>query len=72
MDPMTATTYEVQGMTCGHCVRAVTEEISGLDGVQSVEVSLEDGSAVVAGDPDPDAVRAAVAEAGYAVTAIRP
>ncbi len=68
---MTATTYDVQGMTCGHCVRAVTEEISGLEGVSSVDVDLEQGTAVVAGDADPEAVRAAVTEAGFEVTGIR-
>lgn len=65
------TTYEVQGMTCDHCVRAVTEEVGAVDGVESVEVSLEQGAAVVTGDADPEAVRAAVAEAGYEVVGVR-
>ncbi len=72
MDGMSATTYDVQGMTCGHCVRSVTEEISQVEGVTSVEVSLEAGTASVAGEADPEAVRAAVTEAGYEVTGIRP
>ena len=71
---MSSTTYDVQVMTCGHCVRSVTEEIEGIDGVTSVDVSLEAGVAVVDGDADVDveAVRAAVAEAGYQVTGVRP
>jgi len=40
---MTTTTYAVTGMTCEHCVRAVTEELSGLDGVSQVEVDLVPG-----------------------------
>jgi len=71
MAGMTTTTYDVQGMTCGHCVRSVTEEISEVDGVTSVEVSLDDGTAVVSGDADPGAVREAVVEAGYEVTGQR-
>ena len=68
---MTITTYDVKGMTCGHCVRSVTEEISQVDGVSSVEVDLEAGTAAVTGEADPAAVKAAVTEAGYEVTAVR-
>ena len=64
------TTYEVQGMTCDHCVRAVTEEVGAVDGVESVDVSLEQGAAVVTGDADPEAVRAAVTEAGFEVVGV--
>lgn len=65
---MTTTTYRVSGMTCEHCVRAVTEEIGDLDGVAAVSVDLvpEGVSAVtVTGDPGEPAVAAAVDEAGY-------
>jgi copper chaperone CopZ len=68
---MTATIYDVRGMTCGHCVRALTDEIGEVAGVASVDVSLEQGTAAVSGDPDPEAVRAAVAEAGYEVIGVR-
>jgi len=68
---MTTTTYDVKGMTCAHCVSSVTEEISEVEGVSAVEVDLESGRAVVTGDPDVEAVKAAVAEAGYEVTGIR-
>ena len=68
---MTTTTYDVKGMTCGHCVRSVTEEITGVEGVSAVDVDLEAGTATVTGDAAPDAVKAAVVEAGFEVTAAR-
>lgn len=62
-------TYTVKGMTCDHCVRAVTEEVAKVGGVTGVEVDLASGRVTVsAGGPvDDDAVRAAVEEAGYEV-----
>ena len=68
---MSATaTFTVSGMTCGHCVTSVKEEVSEISGVTEVEVDLETGRVVVvSSNPvDPAAVRAAVDEAGYAVT----
>jgi copper ion binding protein len=64
---MTTTTWTVEGMTCQHCVTAVTEEVSALPGVTSVNVELESGSVVVesAGAIERDAIAAAVDEAGY-------
>jgi copper chaperone CopZ len=62
---MTTTTYTVTGMTCGHCVAAVTKEIEALAGVVQVEVQLEAAIAVVTGTASTDAVLAAVVEAGY-------
>jgi copper chaperone len=66
---MTTTTYSVSGMTCGHCVSAVTEELSKLDGVTEVQVDLAAGTATVTSDQplDDEAVRNAVDEAGYEV-----
>ena len=65
---MSETTYTVTGMTCGHCAAAVTEEVSAVPGVQSVEVSVEAGTVLVRGDGvDAEQVRAAVDEAGYVV-----
>jgi copper chaperone len=60
-------TWTVSGMTCEHCVASVTEEVSELAGVTSVEVTLETGALVVTADPAlaDDVVRAAVEEAGY-------
>jgi copper chaperone CopZ len=64
---MTTTTYRVDGMTCGHCVSAVTQELSKLPTVTSVDVQLETGEVTVASDTplELDDVRAAVDEAGY-------
>ena len=60
-------TYTVTGMTCGHCVSAVTEEISAIDGVSDVRVDLGSGAVTVTSDGplSEEAVRAAVDEAGY-------
>lgn len=61
-------TYTVTGMTCGHCEMSVREEVSEVAGVAAVEVSHETGALTVSGEGfSDDAVRAAVAEAGYAV-----
>ncbi|MFD5870692.1 heavy-metal-associated domain-containing protein [Streptomyces sp. NPDC060322] len=59
--------YEVKGMTCGHCEGAVSEEISGLEGVTSVTAEAGSGRVTVASATPltDDAVRAAVDEAGY-------
>jgi len=59
--------YTVLGMTCDHCVLSVTEEVSELAGVQNVDVELASGRLVVTGDASEQAVRDAVAEAGYEV-----
>lgn len=60
-------TWTVAGMTCGHCVASVTEEILEIDGVDTVEVDLGTGSVVVGSAValDEASVEAAVAEAGY-------
>lgn len=62
-------TYTVTGMTCGHCVNSVTEEVSAIDGVSDVQVDLDSGSVTVTSTTDitEDSVRAAVEEAGYAL-----
>ena len=58
--------YTVRGMTCSHCVSSVREEVAEVDGVESVDVDLASGRlTVTGGDIDDDAIRAAVAEAGY-------
>ena len=63
----TTATYTVTGMTCGHCVSAVTEELNRLPGVRDVQIDLATGAVTVASDgPLPiDEVRTAVDEAGY-------
>jgi copper chaperone CopZ len=70
---MTTTTLHVTGMTCGHCVKAVTEELSAVEGVEGVDVDLVAGgtSAVTvrsAGPVSAEALCAAVDEAGYQLT----
>ena len=63
----TTETYDVVGMTCDHCVRSVTEEVSALEGVSEVEVDLASGKVhVTTREPiTTEQVREAVAEAGY-------
>ncbi|GAA2195642.1 heavy-metal-associated domain-containing protein [Micromonospora lupini] len=63
--------YAITGMTCAHCVSAVTDELSALPGVRQVQVDLTSGTATVTSDsPLPDeSVRAAVDEAGYVLDA---
>ncbi|MFG2110216.1 heavy-metal-associated domain-containing protein [Micromonospora sp. AP08] len=65
--PPVVQTYAVTGMTCEHCVRAVTEELSALPGVDEVRIDLATGTATVtSAAPLPvESVRAAVDEAGY-------
>ena len=65
---MSTRTYTVEGMTCGHCVGAVTGEVSKVSGVTDVRVDLEAKTVTVTGDGiDDAAVAAAVDEAGYTV-----
>ena len=61
------TEYTVTGMTCQHCVNAVTNEVDGIDGVTGVDVDLDSGRVSVRSEQPVDdaAVRAAVDEAGY-------
>lgn len=65
----TTSTWTVTGMTCGHCVASVTEELEEIDGVEQVEVTLEDGRVEVTSGRElsRDEVEAAVTEAGYAL-----
>ncbi len=64
-----AAAYTVTGMTCGHCVTAVSDELAKLPGVTGVDVDLASGRVLVVSDePLADAaVRAALDEAGYEV-----
>jgi copper ion binding protein len=67
----TTQTYRVNGMTCDHCVRAVSGEVGRIAGVRRVDVDLASGTVTVESDQPltDDAVRAAVEEAGYEVAA---
>lgn len=60
----------VEGMTCGHCVRAVTEELNALDGVEVVDIDLREGGTSLVriastGSVTDDALATAIDEAGY-------
>ena len=70
------TVLEVEGMTCGHCVSAVTEELDAIKEVSKVSVVLRNGGTsevtVVSDTPlEEPVLRAAVDEAGYTLTAVR-
>ncbi|MEJ2173424.1 MAG: cation transporter [bacterium] len=62
---MRATTLKVSGMTCNHCVSAVTKALAKVPGVESADVSLEKAQAVVKGSANAQALIAAVKEEGY-------
>ena len=66
---MTTQTFTVTGMSCDHCVRAVTDEVAKVPGAEDVSVDLAAGSVTVrsAAGLDPAQVAAAVDEAGYEV-----
>lgn len=61
---------QVVGMTCGHCVNAIQQEVSAVAGVTDVDVDLAAGTVKVIGDAQVDAVVAAIDEAGYEVAGI--
>ena len=62
--------YSVPGVSCGHCSAAIVDAVGGLPGVRSVDVDLDARRVSVAGEGlDDAAVRAAIAEAGYAAAA---
>lgn len=67
--PSTISEWQVQGMTCGHCVASVTEELTELTGVESVDVELETGRVTITSSTElpREDVEAAVTEAGYAL-----
>ncbi|HDQ39756.1 MAG TPA: copper chaperone [Desulfonatronum sp.] len=63
------TTITIKGMSCQHCVSAVTKALSGIDGIQDVQVSLEKDQATFTETRpvDPEVIRTAVKKAGYEV-----
>ncbi len=70
------TVIDVEGMTCHHCVKAVTTEVAKIDGVLDIDVVLHVGNlseVTVTSEAvlDPEALREAVDEAGYEIAAIR-
>ena len=67
---MSTQTFTVTGMTCGHCVSSVTEEVGEIPGVTDVQVDLASGALTVTAESELDraTVAAAVEEAGYALS----
>jgi copper chaperone CopZ len=63
----TTATYTVEGMTCNSCVNKVTNAVSGIDGVNDVDVDVSNGTLEISGHIDDAAIRAAVAQAGYKI-----
>lgn len=63
------TILKVEGMSCSHCVRAVTSALEELPGVESAQVSLEEKTAAVShsGEVGLDRMKSAIEEAGYEV-----
>ena len=66
---MTTTQIKVSGMTCGHCVNSVTEELETISGVTQVNIDLESGNVTIESgtELDADQIEAAIKEAGYEV-----
>jgi len=62
---------EIEGMSCGHCVKAVDDALKQVVGVTGVTVSLAERQAVVEGEADAALLKAAVEEAGYTVRDVR-
>ena len=74
MSTTSTTTVSVSGMTCGHCVSSVSEELESLDGVEAVDVDLNAGGVSTvtitsSQELSPSEIGEAVAEAGYLVVA---
>ena len=69
MSTLSTSIYGVDGMTCDHCVRAVTTEVGAIPGVREVRVDLTAGTVTVDSDQplDTATVGAAVEEAGYEI-----
>jgi copper chaperone len=59
------TTLDVKGMTCGHCVKAVTNAVHEVDSQAKVDVDLASGTVQVDSGAPPDRIEQAIVEAGY-------
>jgi len=60
-------TFQVQGMSCGHCVNAVTQAVKSLDPAADVKVDLDSGKVEVQSQQDHAAIARAIEEEGYRV-----
>lgn len=65
MSAATVHTFQVEGMTCQHCVKAVTEAVKAVDASAEVKVQLSSGVVQVTSAQSDDALMIAIAEAGY-------
>ena len=65
---MNTVQLQVTGMSCGHCVAAVTKALKSVPGTQDAQVDLASGRATVQGNAAPEALAKAVADEGYGVT----
>lgn len=65
---MNTVQLQVTGMSCGHCVAAVTRALKTVPGTQDAQVDLATGRATVQGNAAPEALVKAVADEGYGVT----
>ncbi len=65
----TTTTFQVQGMTCGHCERAVTQAVQQVDPAAQVRIDRASGKVDVDSTAPREALTAAIAEEGYTVAA---
>ncbi|MEV8469930.1 heavy-metal-associated domain-containing protein [Ralstonia sp. UNC404CL21Col] len=64
-----STTFSVTGMSCGHCVSAVTRAVQQVDAGANVQVDLDKQTVAVTSGASADAVKAAIEQAGYPVKA---
>ena len=60
-------TLDVPGISCGHCVRAISRAVAQLDGVASVDVDVATKTVTVVGDTARDDICTAIGDAGYQV-----
>ena len=68
---MTTRTFDVPGISCGHCKSAIEGALDGLDGVETATVDIDAKTVSVRGTASDEAVTAAIDEAGYEVASIR-
>ncbi len=65
------TVFSVQAMTCRHCVRVISAQVQDVVGVESVEADVSSRTVRVRGSASPDALRSAIADAGYEAVELR-
>ncbi|MBU1331732.1 MAG: cation transporter [Gammaproteobacteria bacterium] len=63
--------FTVTGLSCGHCVRSVTQAVQGLDATAQVQVELASGEVRIDSTQPAEALAAAIKAAGYSVVAVR-